>query len=108
MTRLHGWDYEVKPARTTCHGKSGWDHPSPSMNRAGRVKPAERERRRPKSGRKSNSIASSRHQILSPECECDCVARHQPMEKCLPHFLIGVLVVPSSIFQNTSASPKII
>src|ERR1700721_1801176 len=108
MTRLRDWDCEVKPEQPRCHGKSGSDPLWPSMNRAGPVKPVERERRRPKSGRKSNSIASSRHQILSPECECDCVARQQPMEECLPHFLIGVLVVPSHVFQNTSASAKVI
>jgi hypothetical protein len=60
MTRLHDWDYEVKPARTMCHGKSGLDPPSPSMSQAGRVKPVERERRSPQSDRKRNSLASFR------------------------------------------------
>jgi hypothetical protein len=95
--KSHDWDYEVKPARTMCHGKSGLDAPSPFVIQAGRVKPAERECRNPKSDRKRSSLASSRHQILLPECECDCVARQQPMEERLPHFLIGVLVVPSRI-----------
>jgi hypothetical protein len=58
MTRLLDWDYEVKPARTMCHGKSGLDPPSPSMSQAGRVKPVERERRSPQSDRKRNSLAS--------------------------------------------------
>src|ERR1700720_1037250 len=83
-----------------CHGKSGSDPLWPSMNQVGRVKPVERERRCPKSDRKRDSIASSRHQILLPECKCDCVPRQQTMEECLPHFLIGVLVVPRRIVKR--------
>ena len=65
MTRLHDWDYEVQPAPTMCHGKSGWDPLWPSMSRAGRVKPVERERRNTESSQKLNSISSFR----SHECE---------------------------------------
>src|SRR5579862_1012836 len=90
----------TKSAQTMCHEKSGWDPLWPSMNQAGRVKPVERERRRPKSDRKRNSLASSRHQILLPECDCDCVARQQPMEERLPHFLIGIFVVTSRIVKR--------
>jgi hypothetical protein len=60
MTRLHGWDYEVKTARTTCHEKSGWDPMSPSMSQAEQVKPVERECRNTRADRKLSSIPSFR------------------------------------------------
>src|SRR5579864_1298242 len=64
MNRLRDLNCEVKPARTMCHGKSGWDPLSPSMSQAGRVKPLGRECRHPKSGRKLNSIPSFRHRPM--------------------------------------------
>ena len=64
MTQLHDWDYEVKPARTMRHGKSGLDPLSPSMSRAGQVKPVERECRNTRADQKSTSIASSPNQTF--------------------------------------------